>query len=145
MDPWTIRPATLKDAPALTRCIDAAYAVYAARILDLPDVSQGIAEDISRHLVFVAERDDQILGGVILIPKAGYALLTNIAVDPDAAGQGVGRGLLTRADEAARRLDLHEIRLSTHVDMPENVSLYQHLGWQVTERRGNKVKMRRPL
>ncbi len=39
----------------------------------------------------------------------------------------------------------HELRLNTHVDMPENVQLYTHLGWEETGQRGNKVSMRKML
>ncbi len=37
------------------------------------------------------------------------------------------------------------LRLSTHVDMPENVRLYIHLGWEETGRTGNKVQMKKNI
>jgi len=44
---WTIRGAEGRDADALSTCIDAAYAHFAARITDLPPVSADCAEEIA--------------------------------------------------------------------------------------------------
>ncbi|MEQ9690938.1 MAG: GNAT family N-acetyltransferase [Bauldia litoralis] len=145
MSDWTIRRAKAGDAVALARCIDDAYATYRSRIADLPAVSEGIASDIEDHLVFVAVLDDRIVGGLVLIQQPGFALLANVAVDPRASGRGVGRGLIEHAEAACRQLRIDEIRLTTHVDMPENVNLYEHLGWLRTGTSGNKVHMTRTL
>jgi GNAT superfamily N-acetyltransferase len=142
---WKIRPATIHDAVPLETCIDAAYAGYRKRIQDLPPVSEGIADDIKSNLVWVAELDRSIVGGLILVLKDEYAMLPNIAVDPDCASMGIGRGLIEHAEIQCRRLKKGELRLSTHVAMPENVSLYEHLGWKETGRSGNKVHMTKLL
>lgn len=57
----------------------------------------------------------------------------------------MGRRLIARAKDEATRLGFSELRLSTHVDMPENVRLYEHLGWQTTERAGNTVRMKKSI
>lgn len=141
MAEWTIRTATLQDAAPLATCIDAAYARHRQRIRDLPPVAEGIADDIRSNLVWVAELDHAVVGGLIMIPGDTYAILANIAVDPKCAGMGIGRGLIEHAEAQCRRSKKTELRLSTHVDMPENVDLYEHLGWQETGRSGNKVHM----
>lgn len=141
----TIRRAVAGDAQALAACIDAAYAVYAARIADLPAVSDGIAEDIRDNIVWVSIRDDRIVGGLVLIARPDHIVLANVAVDPAAAGEGIGRALIELAETETRRLDLDTLRLSTHVDMPENVRLYEHLGWRETGRSANKVTMEKRL
>jgi len=66
-------------------------------------------------------------------------------VHPDFAGQGLGRVLMDKAEAEARALGLAELRLATHVGLPENVALYAHLGWQENGREGNKVLMRKTL
>lgn len=86
-----------------------------------------------------------IVGGLILVLKDEFAMLANIAVDPDCAGKGIGRGLIEHAEIQCRHLQKGELRLSTHVAMPENVSLYEHLGWKETGRSGNKVHMAKLL
>ncbi len=145
MSDWTIRRAKIEDAAALARCIDDAYAPYRSRIADLPAVSEGIDKDIEDHLVFVAVLDDRILGGLVLIQQPGFALLANVAVEPRATGRGVGRGLIEQAEAACRQVRIDEIRLTTHVAMPENVRLYERLGWQRTGTFGNKMHMAKTL
>ena len=141
----TICSATAEDAPELTRCIKAAYAQYADRGLDLPDVTEGIGEDISAHLVWVATIDHKVIGGLILVPFEDHAHLANIAVDPAYSGRGVGRALIEKAVVACKKRGLSVLKLATHVGLPENVRLYEHLGWREIERSGNKVIMSRDL
>lgn len=145
MPDWTIRPAHLHDAPALARCIDLAYAAYTGRIVDLPPVSEGIAEDIAENCVWVAELDARIVGGIVVIVRGDHLLLANLAVVPEAGGKGLGRALIDRAEVEAHKRGLPEIRLSTHSAMPENIGLYSRLGWIETGRVGNKVHMSRRL
>jgi GNAT superfamily N-acetyltransferase len=140
-----IRPAQEKDAATLTECIDAAYAIYKNRINDLPAVSEGIPNNIATHLVWVAELDQSVVGGLILILEDEFAILANVAVDPKHAGLGFGRGLIERAEKECCKLGLRELRLSTHAGMPENVRLYEHLGWEETGRTGNKIHMTKRL
>ncbi|MEX0284380.1 MAG: GNAT family N-acetyltransferase [Paracoccaceae bacterium] len=140
-----IRSAIVDDAPALTACVTRAYAAYETRIPDLPDVAAGLEQDIADHVVWVAERDGAILGGIVLILGTETATLANVAVDPDARGLGVGRHLITTAEDTCRQRGIPALILSTHVEMPENLRLYEHLGWQVTGQSGNKVHMTKKL
>lgn len=141
MTDWTIRRANLDDANALAHCIDRAYSIYKDRISDLPAVSSGISDDIINNLVWVAIMDSSVVGGMVLVPQKHHVALANVAVDPSTVGSGLGRGFLELAEKEARKLGKEELRLSTHVDMPENVNLYQHLGWVEIGRSGNKVHM----
>lgn len=140
-----IRRAVEDDAPAVSECIEAAYSKYAARIKDLPAVSEGIAHEIAEHLVFILEHGHSIVGTVVIICKEEYALLANIAVDPEYAGKGFGRRLMVKAESECRGLGLPEMRLTTHVDMPENIQFYKGLGWRETGRTGSKVHMAKLL
>ena len=142
---WIIRRAQEKDAAALAGCIDAAYAAHKSRIVDLPAVSGGIAEEISRNLVWVAAKDHRIVGGLVLVPETDHLVIANVAVAPTETGAGLGRALMDLAEAEARRLGLEMLRLSTHIAIPENVRLYEHLGWHETGRSGNKVTMAKLL
>ena len=141
----TIRRANAEDADGLTECVEAAYSIYADRITDLPAVSDGVSDAIRDHRVWVVEKEHQIVGGMILVPHDEFLMLENIAVRPEAAGSGIGRELIARAEQDCVDLDLREIRLSTHVDMPENVAIYARLGWKETGRSNNKVHMSKSL
>ena len=145
MSSIAIRRAEAKDSDALADCIEAAYSIYADRIRDLPAVSEGVAQAIDKHRVWVAEIGGQIVGGLVLVPHEDFLLLENIAVRPESAGSGLGRALIERAEQDCVDLGLGEIRLSTHQDMPENVAIYLRLGWKETSRSGNKVHMSKSI
>jgi len=129
----------------LKSCIDRAYQPVKSQLPDLPDVSAGLAEDIRDHHVFVVESDGILTGCAIVSLNGTSAHLMNIAVDPAARGQGLGRLLMEHAEEFARSSGAAEMHLATHVEMPENVALYSHLGWSETSRNGNKVMMKKDL
>lgn len=135
----------MQDVQALKSCIDRAYQPVKSKLPDLPDVSSGLAEDIAAHTVFVAELDGRIAGCAIVSLTASSAHLMNIAVDPDAKGKGLGRLLIEHVEDFARTSGAGDLRLATHVGMPENVALYSHLGWSETSRTGNKVLMKKDL
>jgi GNAT superfamily N-acetyltransferase len=145
MAKFTIRRAIAADAKALAGCIDAAYSGYAGTIADLPAVSAGLDEDICENLVWVAERDGEIVGGAVLVIAGPVATLANVAVHPDAGGQGLGGALIQTVERHARNAGCSELRLATHIDMPANVALYARLGWRETSRHGNKVLMSKLL
>lgn len=136
-----LRLAGVRDAESIVECIDDAYSIYASRIHDLPDVSTGIPTAIENSRVWIAEQDKEVVGCVILVPGPDVLHLQNIAVRPRNAGMGIGRLLIERSEADCRELGFHEIRLSTHVDIPENVVIYSRLGWQETGRSGNKIYM----
>ncbi|MFD3188956.1 GNAT family N-acetyltransferase [Sedimentitalea sp. HM32M-2] len=139
-----IRRARVSDAADLARCIEAAYAAARDSGVSLPPVAQGVEEDIRQHLVWVAV-DGPICGGIVLSVTGEAAHMINIAVEPRCAGCGVGRRLIETALAEARQRNAVRIDLATHVDMPENVSLYRHLGWRETGRTDRKVTMSRRL
>lgn len=145
MENWTIRRAKASDALALATRIDAAYSYIAERGITLPAVSEGIAGDIGNNVVWVAVLEDRIVGGLILIPRENYVVIANVAVEPSATGLGLGRALMNQAETEARNLGQRKLKLSTHIDIPENVELYEHLGWQETGRSGDKVQMEKLL
>ncbi len=145
MAKWTIRQAEHLDAEPLSACIDAAYDVYAARIPDLPPVSADCAGEIATHQVWVAEIASVIVGGLVLVPDDGFMLLANVAVHPDHKGAGLGRAFMALAETEALEQGYHEMRLTTHVDMPENVRLYTRLGWEGAARDGNRISMKKTI
>ncbi len=141
----TIRRAAIEDADGLGQCLDAAYAQSAARIADLPSMSEGCAEEIAANLVWVAETGGRIVGALVLAPRDGFMLLANVAVHPDGRGTGLGRRLLTLAESEAAERGYSEMHLNTHAGMPETIGLYARNGWVETGGSGNTVSMRKLL
>ncbi len=138
-----VRSAVAEDAKGLAACIAAAYARYSE--LSLPDVAGGIPQEINDHLVWVCENHGIITGGIMVGLDAETAHLRNIAVHPDHGGQGIGSALINTAIEALRGRGIQSVVLATHVEMPQNLALYHHLGWVETGREGEKVFMARAI
>lgn len=139
------RKAVSEDSEALVSCIDAAYAKYSNRISKMPSVSDGITEDIAHNQVWVAVEADEIIACLILIEEDRFMKLANLAVHPSHSGKGIGRKLMALSEREAKRQGYNEMRLNTHVDMPENIQLYEHLGWEEVSRLNSTVSMRKGL
>jgi ribosomal protein S18 acetylase RimI-like enzyme len=111
----------------------------------LEDYSQVITE----RQVLVAERDEVVLGVLVLMITEEGFLLDNVAVDPLYQSAGVGRTLLGLAAAEARRQGHEAILLYTHAQMTENQELYARIGYVEYDRRTEKgfarVYMRKHL
>lgn len=149
MENWILRRAKPQDAPALTRCIAAAYRTYTPKTgRSIPPLLANYAEEIALYQVWVAEEQGQILGGLVLVPKEDYMLLANIAVHPDHQGKGMGRILLELADSETLNQGYKELRLHTNKVMNESIAMYKRSGWsemQCDEQAGHKILMRKSL
>ena len=131
-----IRRARRDEAPALAALAERAYERYVERIGRRPapmDADYPALVDAGE--VFVAHESGTIAGLIVLIRKPDHLFVENIAVDPERQSRGVGRALLTYADQAAREAGLIELRLYTNAAMTENLAIYPHLGWHETGRR----------
>ena len=130
-----IRLAREEDAAAISALVNAAYVIYVPRIGHKPSpMLDDYSDLISRGLVHVLENTGEIAGVVVLIPEDRAMLLHNIAVRPDAQGQGLGRMLLTFAETMARESGYDVIRLYTNVAMIEDQAIYKHCGYVETHR-----------
>lgn len=144
---WEIKRATAVDALGLQECIEASYAIYLERFSGarLPPMDVDYAHEISSFPVWVAESAGAVVGGLVMMFDEQQAKLANIAVHPDFQGQGLGKGLMSFAETAARERGYEELHLATHKLLAENVSLYVHLGWDEISRDENRVYMRKVL
>lgn len=79
---------------------------------------------------------DSMDGLIVLVaePGDGVLLVENVAVRPSAQGQGLGRRLLTFAEEQARQRELTATRLYTNVKMTSNIAIYLASGYHETGR-----------
>ena len=79
---------------------------------------------------FVARRDGRALGcGALRIDPAGYGEVKRMFVSPEARGFKLGRRLLDRIEEEARREGLGRLRLETGIHQPEALGLYRSAGY----------------
>jgi len=147
---YSFRPATEADAAAVEACVHAAYRHYLERMGRKPaPMLDDYADVIRNRRVTVAERDGKLAGVLVLDQGAEGFLLENVAVDPAHKGKGLGRMLLERAEDEARRTGYDSIYLYTHEKMAENQALYAKIGYVEYDRRTEaglaRVYMRKQL
>lgn len=131
-----IRIATDRDVPAIEHVVRRAYMNYISRIGKPP---APMTDDYRQHVasgnVWVLLLHDEIIGIIVLLPKADYMLLNNLAVTPEKQRSGFGRRLMLFAEVKARRCGYKEIQLYTNQLMVENIAFYKKLGYRETGRR----------
>jgi putative acetyltransferase len=79
---------------------------------------------------FVARRGPEAVGcGALRVDGAGYGELKRMFVAPNARGVRLGRRILERIEEEARREGLDWLRLETGIHQPEALGLYRSAGF----------------
>lgn len=146
----TLREARAADAGDISACVRRAYERFERRIGRSPaPMLQDYRRVIASALVWVAVVGDRVLGVLVLSKHAGGMLLENVAVDPQAQGQGVGKQLLLLAERLAREAGHQFLDLYTNVLMVENRVLYGRFGYREYDTREEdgftRVYMRKPL
>lgn len=147
---YQIRIATPADAEDVGACVRSAYQHYENLIGCLPaPMLQDYEKVIDECAVFVAATRQKILGVLVLDQTEEGYLLENVAVNPDAQGQGIGRRLLEFAESRAKSAGYDSVYLYTNVKMRDNQELYARIGYQEYDRRTeaglSRVYMRKRL
>ena len=147
---YALRTATDADDVKVTALVNAAYGHYVERIRMVPrPMTDDYAEVIKNYRVTLAESNQTILGVIVLTMTDEGFLIDNVAVDPSYRGKGIGKALLTFAEDEARRAGFDSIYLYTHEKMTENLALYARIGYVEYDRRSQGdfsiVYMRKPL
>lgn len=135
-----IEPATLADVPQIEALVEAAYQHYIERMGQKPGpMVDDYAEHVRENIVFASRsQGGEIVGLLVLIENADHMLLDNVAVDPSAQGQGLGKQLMNHAEQVTRERGFTEIQLYTHKKMVENQAIYKQIGYEEFERRIEK-------
>jgi ribosomal protein S18 acetylase RimI-like enzyme len=127
----TFRLADPEDA-ALVQTISAKAYVSAYQPV-MGYVPKPAIEDYSERIrgqnVWIAEIDGEPSGVLVLEPSTDYLTIYSIAVLPNRQGFGLGRSLLSFAEDRARAMGLPEVRLYTNRHMERNVALYRAAGF----------------
>jgi putative acetyltransferase len=103
-------------------------ALYPAESNHFVDLARLAAPDV-RFLV--ARRDREALGcGALRLDPDGYGVLKRMYVSPRARGARLGRRILLRLEDEARRAGLHCVRLETGIHQHEALGLYRSAGYR---------------
>lgn len=128
----TSRPATKADVPAIEALVRAAYAKWVPVIGREPmPMTADYAQAVRLHRFDLLERAGALVALVETIPRADHLWVENLAVSPAHHGQGLGRWMLRRAEDAARALGHTTIRLATNQAFAGNVDFYRRAGFVV--------------
>lgn len=145
---YVLRPARASDVDEIRRCVDEAYRPYIERIGREPGpMLDDYAAVVKNRQVTVADYFGVVAGVLVLAVTEEGFLLENIAVLP--SHRGIGRLLLQRAEDEARRQGYDSIYLYTHEKMTENQALYRKIGYVEYDHRSEqglaRVFMRKKL
>jgi GNAT superfamily N-acetyltransferase len=133
-----IRPAHAVEADTIRSLVRAAYALYVPRIGREPaPMTDDYAAQIEGGTVWVLVEADELAGVIVLEDTPEALQVANVAVRPESQGRGLGRALLSFADDEARRRGYRAVILYTNVHMTENLGRYPALGY-VEIGRGNE-------
>ena len=135
-EPLSPRPATAADLPAIKALIDAAYARYLTRMDKPPGpMLRDYGPSVEAGSTWVT--GSPITAVLTLYPRGDRLLIENIAVHPGAQGSGLGRVLMSFAEQEAARRGLTRMALVTHEVMTENQAIYARLGYTEVQRRAD--------
>jgi ribosomal protein S18 acetylase RimI-like enzyme len=132
--PDGLRRGTAADLPAIKAVIDAAYSRYLTR-MDKPPAPmlRDYGPSVEDGTTWVT--GSPIIAVLTLYPRDDHLFVESIAIHPSAQGRGLGRALMSFAEQEATRLGLPRMALVTHEVMTENQAIYARLGYTEVERR----------
>lgn len=122
-----IRPARLDDIDALDRLEKSCFLTDR---LSRRSFRRAVTAEYNRLIVAVS--GDDLLGYALVFLHRGTSLarLYSIAVADHAQGRGVGRALVSAAEDAARNADRIHLRLEVRKDNTAAIRLYESMGYK---------------
>lgn len=135
--PISVRRATDRDASAISRVLDSAFAEFRhlytpeAYVASVPPEG-GIATRLQEGPLWVAERDSAVVGTVSAVQEGDLVIIRGMAVSPLARGAGLGRTLLKSAEDFGRRQGCGRVALYTTAFLAAAIALYRSSGYLFT-------------
>lgn len=130
--------------PDITALLHRAYARLGGMGLNYTAVDQSpevTAKRIRGGTCFVATMDDTLVGTIVVQPtyaqnecdyftRPGVAAAHQFAVEPTRQGLGIGRSLLSKAEEWATDQGFRELAMDTAEQATHLIDLYKGLGYR---------------
>ncbi|MGP4072683.1 GNAT family N-acetyltransferase [Piscibacillus sp. B03] len=149
-----IRQARVEDAKSLAKAIldvesESEYMLYGAGernwSTEIQEKMINAFNEKKRHNIFVAQKDNDILGYLIIqggaTEKNKHSASIVIGVKEEAQGQGVGTQLFEKMEEWARSVDLHRLELTVIVENIAACNLYKKMGFEVEGTKRDSLKL----
>ena len=132
----TLRTAVQADTSAVKACVVAAFSHYVQRIGKPPGpMLLDFSAEISAGHVWVVEEQKTIIGVIVQFETESGFYIDTVAALPDQQGRGVGKALLTFAEDEARRRGYKSVYLCTNSMMTENQVFYPKIGYVEYDRK----------
>lgn len=127
----TLKPATLEDVDVLLALKQKMNGLKTYSVMTDPDDQRNELENTVTYLI---ERDGKVVGSISYeIKSENHAYLSDLVIDPEYQGQGLGREALTRVLKELEHIE--RIDLVTHPENSAALHLYLSLGFQVESRK----------
>ena len=91
-----------------------------------------LAEKAKAEISHVAIDGEKLIGCLFLRPEADCLYIGKLAVLPEAQGKGLGKRLLTIAEETAAAIGLPALRLETRIELTDNHAVFAAWGFTRT-------------
>lgn len=127
----SLKPATLEDVDTL---LELSRKVSDSQVYSTGITREDEINELQKTITYLIEKDGVVVGRVAYVIRSeGHAYLSDLVVDPQYQGQGLGREALVRV---LKELEQNErIDVVTHPENSRALKLYLSLGFQVESRR----------
>ena len=138
---FAIRPAVLKDVPAILACLRAAFVPYRKRYtpaayLDTVLTTDTIGARLLSMSVLVAVTPARAIVGTIAseVLRPGEGHLRGMAVRPESQGKGVAVGLLQAVEQELLEKGCWRVTLDTTLPLVRAIGFYERHGFTASGR-----------
>ncbi len=133
-----IRLATADDALSIAAVLHEAFVEYEAfytpeAFAATTPTREQIQQRMSEGPVWVALRDDSIVGTLSAVPQSEAVYIRGMAILPSASGQSIGSRLLDRVEAFATSYTYGHLFLSTTPFLTRAIRLYEQCGFRQSD------------
>jgi GNAT superfamily N-acetyltransferase len=134
-----IRMASPADAPSIASVLYESFIEYKALYTDeafaaTAPASEQIQNRMSEGPIWVAVRDDAIVGTMSAVSRSGSLYIRGMAVIPSARGLGIGESLLKQVENFDSSHSYKRVILSTTPFLARAIRLYERMGFRRSDK-----------
>jgi ribosomal protein S18 acetylase RimI-like enzyme len=138
---FRLRAAVPADGAAIAALLHEAFARHDGKVLPRPgalsETGASIAAALGKGAGSVAEAGTLLVGSVLWHPEGDGLYLGRLAVRPGWQRRGIARALVGSVIAAARAAHLPQVTLNVRIRLPDNIALFESLGFIRTEARAH--------